>query len=164
MIDPASGLPWGVLPSELDHFGLRRPSDVETAALAALTAKSSPLNTTIGVVATDAALDPASTRRVAMTAHDGLARAIRPAHSPLDGDTLFAVATGSAVPTPHEKTPAIPKGMNPNVALVAAIGEAAATVVHRAIVKAVIAATPVAGIPTYRTTLPSAFESSAPST
>ncbi|PYE13927.1 L-aminopeptidase/D-esterase-like protein [Williamsia limnetica] len=164
VVDPASGLPWGVLPSELDHFGLRRPSDVETAALAALTAKSSPLNTTIGVVATDAALDPASTRRVAMTAHDGLARAIRPAHSPLDGDTLFAVATGSAVPTPHEKTPAIPRGMNPNVALVAAIGEAAATVVHRAIVKAVIAATPVAGIPTYRTTLPSAFESSAPST
>jgi L-aminopeptidase/D-esterase-like protein len=162
VIDPTSGLPWGVLPVELDYFGLRTPSDVETSALLALTAKSNPLNTTIGVVATDAVLDPASTQRVAMTAHDGLARAIRPAHSPLDGDTLFAVATGSATPTPQE-APIIPRGMNPNVALVAAIVEAAATVVQRAIVKAVIAAAPVAGIPTYRQTLPSAFVSQAPS-
>lgn len=159
VIDPTSGLPWGALPVELDHYGLSKPTADETAALLALTAKSSPLNTTIGVVATDAHLDPASTQRVAMTAHDGLARAIRPAHSPLDGDTLFAVATGSVTPTPQQ-APTIPVGMNPNVAVVAAIGEAAATVVQRAIVKAVIAAVPVAGIPTYRQTLPSAFAQS----
>ena len=52
-------------------------------------------NTTIGVVATNATLDKARARRLAMSAHDGLARSIRPAHTPLDGDTLFALATGS---------------------------------------------------------------------
>lgn len=160
VLDPTTGLPWGALELELDYYGLSHPGADDAAAMLALTAKSSPLNTTIGVIATDAALDPASIKRVAMTAHDGLARAIRPAHSPLDGDTLFAVATGSATPTPGEgEIPQIPPGMNPDVALVAAIGEAAATVVQRAIVKAVIAATPVAGIPTFRETLPSAFAS-----
>jgi L-aminopeptidase/D-esterase-like protein len=158
VLDLTTGLPWGALEPELDYYGLTRPGDDDVAALRALAAKSSPLNTTIGVIATDAALDAASTRRLAMTAHDGLARAIRPAHSPLDGDTLFAVATGSATPTPDEgEVPEIPAGLNPDVALVAAIGEAAATVVQRAIVKAVISASPVAGIPTYRQTLPSAF-------
>jgi L-aminopeptidase/D-esterase-like protein len=160
VIDPTSGLPWGALPLELDYYGLRQPASGEVANLLNLTAKSNPLNTTIGVIATDAALDPASVRRVAMTAHDGLARAIRPAHSPLDGDTLFAVATGSATPRPGpDDIPQVPPGMNPNVAVVAAVGEAAATVVQRAIVNAVIAATPVGGIPTYRETLPTAFVS-----
>jgi L-aminopeptidase/D-esterase-like protein len=158
VIDPTTGLPWGAGPAELDYYGLRPPVETEIAELLALTAKSTPLNTTIGVVATDAALDPASTTRVAMTAHDGMARAIRPAHSPLDGDTLFAVSTGATTPTPGEdEQPAIPAGMNPQAALVAVIGEAAATVVQRAIVKAVLAADPVAGIPSYRQTLPSAF-------
>jgi L-aminopeptidase/D-esterase-like protein len=52
-------------------------------------------NTTIGVVATNARLDKAKARRLAISAHDGLARSVRPAHTPLDGDTLFALATGS---------------------------------------------------------------------
>jgi len=51
-------------------------------------------NTTIGAVLTDAKLDREATRRLAMTAHDGLARAIRPAHTDRDGDTIFAMATG----------------------------------------------------------------------
>ncbi len=51
-------------------------------------------NTTIGVVATNLDLDKAALRRVAMMAHDGFARAIRPVHTPFDGDTLFALATG----------------------------------------------------------------------
>lgn len=51
-------------------------------------------NTTIGVVATNAALTPAQARRVAVMAQDGMARSIRPVHSPLDGDTLFVLATG----------------------------------------------------------------------
>jgi len=50
-------------------------------------------NTTIGVVATNAQLSKAQARRLAMSAHDGLARSIRPVHTPLDGDTLFALAT-----------------------------------------------------------------------
>ena len=52
-------------------------------------------NTTIGVVATNAALSSAEVNRVAEMAHDGMARAIRPAHTMFDGDTLFALATGT---------------------------------------------------------------------
>ncbi len=51
-------------------------------------------NTTIALVATDAALTKAQARRLALAAHDGLARALRPAHAPLDGDVVFAAATG----------------------------------------------------------------------
>ena len=52
-------------------------------------------NTTIGVVATNTTLSPPEIHRVAEMAHDGMARAIRPAHTMFDGDTLFALATGS---------------------------------------------------------------------
>lgn len=51
-------------------------------------------NTTIAVVATNARLDKASAKRLAMMAQDGLVRAIRPVHTPQDGDTVFAIATG----------------------------------------------------------------------
>jgi L-aminopeptidase/D-esterase-like protein len=53
-------------------------------------------NTTIGVVATDAVLSKTQARRLAIMAHDGLARVIHPVHTPLDGDTLFALATGAS--------------------------------------------------------------------
>ena len=59
-------------------------------------ARSDPrANTTIAVVATNARLDKASANRLAMMAQDGLARSIRPVHTPQDGDTVFAVATGT---------------------------------------------------------------------
>lgn len=51
-------------------------------------------NTTIGVVATNAALDQAAAQRLAVVAHNGLARTIRPAHTLFDGDAIFALATG----------------------------------------------------------------------
>ncbi len=51
-------------------------------------------STTLAVVATDAALTKAEAKRLAMAAHDGLARAIHPVHTPLDGDVVFAVSTG----------------------------------------------------------------------
>jgi L-aminopeptidase/D-esterase-like protein len=51
-------------------------------------------NTTLGVVATDAVLTKVQANRLAMVAHDGLARAINPVHTMSDGDTLFALATG----------------------------------------------------------------------
>ncbi len=58
-------------------------------------ARSDPrANTTIAVVATNARLDKASANRLAVMAQDGLARSIRPVHTPQDGDTVFAVATG----------------------------------------------------------------------
>jgi L-aminopeptidase/D-esterase-like protein len=57
-------------------------------------------NTTIGVVATNATLSKAQAKRLAMSAHDGLARTIRPAHTTLDGDTLFALATCTETAAP----------------------------------------------------------------
>ena len=53
-------------------------------------------NTTIGIVATDAVLTKAQAHRMAVVAHDGLARSIKPVHTLLDGDTLFALGTGKA--------------------------------------------------------------------
>ena len=51
-------------------------------------------NTTIAVVATDAVITKAQAKRLATCAHDGLARAIRPVHTQMDGDTIFALGTG----------------------------------------------------------------------
>lgn len=59
-------------------------------------------NTTIGAVLTDAALGREAIRRVATTAHDGLARAIRPAHTDFDGDTVFALSLGDKTAAPVE--------------------------------------------------------------
>lgn len=57
-------------------------------------------NTTVAIVATDAALTKAEAKRLAIMAHDGMARALRPAHAAMDGDTIFAAATGGARPEP----------------------------------------------------------------
>jgi L-aminopeptidase/D-esterase-like protein len=57
-------------------------------------------NTTIGVIACNASLNKGQVKRLAMSGHDGLARAIRPAHTPYDGDTLFALATNEVKETP----------------------------------------------------------------
>lgn len=96
VVDPATG--------EI-VAGARRPGSAEFADVQALLlADQLPAfppvppasNTTIGVVVTDAQLDKAGARRLAMSAHDGIARVIRPSHTMLDGDTMFALATGSA--------------------------------------------------------------------
>jgi L-aminopeptidase/D-esterase-like protein len=57
---------------------------------------SSVSNTTIGIIATDASLTKAQAKRLAIAAHDGIARALYPAHTPMDGDLVFSVATGSS--------------------------------------------------------------------
>ncbi len=56
----------------------------------------SPTNTTIAAIATNAKLNKSGTKKVAMMAHDGLARTINPIHTMFDGDTIFALATGEA--------------------------------------------------------------------
>lgn len=61
------------------------------------------VNTTIGVIATDAKLTKPEAKRLAIAAHDGYARAIWPAHTPLDGDLIFSLATGSKSP-PADQT------------------------------------------------------------
>lgn len=92
-------------------------------------------NTTIGVIATTAPLDPAAVNRLASIGHDGLALAIRPAHTAYDGDTLFALS----LPAPDSTKQAPPD--------VVALGQAAAEVVADAIVRAVRAATSLHGVP-----------------
>ncbi len=67
----------------------------ERAALAAYTATPAVANTTLAVVATNARLRKVDATKVAQMAHDGLARAVRPAHLTRDGDTIFACALGS---------------------------------------------------------------------
>jgi L-aminopeptidase/D-esterase-like protein len=86
-------------------------------------------NTVIGVVASNARLDKEETNKVAQMAHDGLARAIRPAHTMYDGDTIFALSTGR-------------RRADVNI-----VGAFAAEAVAQAIVRAVRAARPVAGLP-----------------
>ncbi|HMW22305.1 MAG TPA: P1 family peptidase, partial [Burkholderiaceae bacterium] len=81
--------------------------------------------TTIGIVATDAALTKAQANKLATMAHDGLARAISPVHTMTDGDTLFALATGAA------------EGQ----ADLTVLGALAAEATARAIVNAIAAAT-----------------------
>jgi L-aminopeptidase/D-esterase-like protein len=155
VVDPATGLPW--LSYLVDEFGLTNPPAEQLAELATLESPLSSLNTTIAVVATDAALSPAACRQIASTAHDGLARSIRPAHTPVDGDTVFALATGAIEVAPPADVPA---AFSPETALATAVGSAAADCLAHAVLSAVIAADPVAGIPTYRGLLPGAFRPS----
>ena len=152
VIDPATGLPW--MARLIEEFGLTGPPADQLAAYADHHTELSALNTTIAVVATDAALSPAGCRRVAVAAHDGLARTIQPCHTPIDGDTVFALATGAVTVEPDEKTPV---AMSPETALVTKVGAAAADVLARAVLVGLLAAEPVAGIPTYRGMLPGAF-------
>jgi L-aminopeptidase/D-esterase-like protein len=153
VVDPATGLPW--LAQHADEFGLVAPPPGELAGYADRHASLRPLNTTIAVVATDAALSKAACRRVAVAAQDGLARTIRPCHTPLDGDTVFALATGAVEIDPDPTTPA---SMSPELPLMTAVGAAAADALASAVLVGMLAAEPVAGIPTYRGLLPGAFE------
>ena len=89
-------------------------------------------NTTIGVVVTDAELTREQANRVAAVAHDGIARAVRPAHTRYDGDTLFCLATGAVPATAAD--PADPRAVN---ALADAVESAAARAVASAIAAAV---------------------------
>ena len=91
VLDPSSGQ---ILAGARTADG-QRLLDTQHALLCGHTG-SRPLpgtNTTIGVVGTNATLTKAQAKRLAISAHDGLARSIRPAHTTLDGDTLFALAT-----------------------------------------------------------------------
>jgi len=155
VVDRATGLPW--MAYLVEEFALTSPPAEQVGAFAQLPPRLSSLNTTIGVVATDAALSPAACRRVAIAAHDGLALTIRPAHTPLDGDTVFALATGAVEVAPAVGGNPAPAAFSPETELVTAIGIAAADCVARAVLVGVLGAESVAGIPTYRDMLPGAF-------
>jgi putative pantetheine hydrolase len=157
-VDPETGLPYGAfaeLDAEFAELGPRAsraplPEPVRRRAAERLAASAHagggsaadrPLNTTLAVVATDAELTRAQLQKLAGTAHDGLARAVRPVHLLNDGDTVFTLGTGSG-PAPAD------------VMAVNEILAAGADTVTRAIVHALLRAgtvrTPARVFPSYR--------------
>jgi L-aminopeptidase/D-esterase-like protein len=145
VVDPASGrILAGARPLKMplqteaaDRVFLDTLNFLKTFAGRSILGIASRSNTVIGVVATNAKLTKEETNKVAQMAQDGLARSIRPAHTMLDGDTLFALATG-------QKT-----------ANVNAVGAYAAEVVAAAILNAVRAASAAGGLPASRDLTPS---------
>jgi L-aminopeptidase/D-esterase-like protein len=131
IIDPATGRVIAGVRTE-DGRGL---ADARTLVRSGRTGRGGAAeNTTIGVVATNARLDKAQATKMAQMAHDGLARAISPAHTPRDGDTIFALATGQLEAD----------------ADVGLIGALAAEAVADAIVRAARQATGIPGYPAAR--------------
>lgn len=131
VIDPSTGQ---VVAGVRTEDG-RRLADARVLLRQGLPAPLAPAeNTTLGVVATNAVLTKTQAALVARMAHDGFARAIAPVHTPSDGDTIFALATGT-------RTGAVDVG---------AIGAIAADVTAQAIVNAVRAAEPLPSLPSAR--------------
>lgn len=142
VIDPLSGQPWEVrleLEREFGELGrtaMKLPPGPEARAGG---------NTTIGIVATDALLTKTQAQKIAQMAHDGLARAIRPAHTMFDGDTLFCLATGR-LPLPEQAgffVAPVAEALNE-------IGQAAADCLSRAIIRAILEATSLPGLTAFR--------------
>lgn len=125
-----TGLPWSGDCAIAAEMGALRPLDVVPVELAAskldrMAAAAQPgANTTIAVVATDARLTKAEAKRIAIMAADGLAIAIRPLHTPFDGDMVFAAATG------------LQELKAPRALAIARLGEIAALTLARAVGRA----------------------------
>jgi putative pantetheine hydrolase len=170
VVDPASGRLWGAERGLRGEFALGRPRPAEARRYRDLPREPQPLNTTLAVVATDAALTKPECTRLAVAAHDGMARAIDPIHLYTDGDVAFAVATGGfpleadhdAAPEPDpdadadDTSPEHPPQVGRPV-LMAPVLAAAADAVTRAIVHAALAATSAGGRLSYRDAFPSAW-------
>lgn len=127
---------------DAEFGGLGMPERVDPAVFEApIKGDGNPrANTTIAIVATDAVLSKAEARRVAVMAHDGIARATRPSHAPMDGDVVFSAATGKS-------------RRAPDLRQLADIGAAAASCLARAVARGVYeaASLPFPGaIPAYR--------------
>lgn len=138
VIDPDSGRPWEIGMEVNAEFGnqgkraIRLPSPPPPEPVQ---------NTTLGVIATDADLTVAQAQKVAQKAHNGIARAVRPAHTMFDGDTLFCLATGrKELPEEHGVYRAS------RALALNELGSAAANCISRAIIHAVLHATSLAGM------------------
>lgn len=138
VVDPATGRPWEIGLERAGEFGDAGRRSVQ---LPAPPAGGPARNTTIGVVATDARLSKVQALKVAQMAHDGLARAIRPAHTMFDGDTVFCLATGRH---PLPETPGFFEGCQAQS--LNEVGHAAADCTARAIIHAVLSARSLAGM------------------
>jgi L-aminopeptidase/D-esterase-like protein len=120
--------PWEIA----EEFGGRGPSPKRLPLTAPLPMKRMGEATTIAIVATDAALSQAQAQRLATAAHDGMARALSPSHTLLDGDLVFAAATGA-------------KPLADPITDQFQLGHAAAICLARAIARAIYRATPQVG-------------------
>jgi len=138
VVDPASGRLWEArMALGPDFDGLAR----RQVTLPAAPVPREGANTTLAVVATDAVLDKAQALKVAQMAHDGLARALRPAHTMFDGDTIFCLATG------HKALPSTPGFFSGATAqALSEVGQSAADCLARAILRGVLTATSTAGL------------------
>ncbi len=114
---------------EFGNLGWPQPWPTEAAKMKIK--GDTPENTTIAIVATDAALSKAEAKRLAIMAQDGLAHALRPAHAAMDGDTVFAAGTATAL-------------ASPSVRDLTEIGMTAADCLARAIARGIYEATPLA--------------------
>ncbi len=128
---------WG-LEQDGEFGGFGAPVLEEDISLEAISSGRLMENTTIGVVATNITLTKAQAQRVAIMAQDGFARAIRPVHTPMDGDTIFTLST-------EKKSLDIPEPL-----ALARIGAIAADCVARAVARAVYNAESLGGLPGYR--------------
>lgn len=138
-----SGQHFWAAPFEIgDEFGGLGPDPTANLQPLLASRKSAAMaqhgNTTIGVVATDATLDKAACKRLAIAAHDGFARALVPSHTPYDGDLIFASSTARRGPPSDDVLPLL--------------GHYAAVCMARAIARAIWEATPSAddALPTFR--------------
>jgi L-aminopeptidase/D-esterase-like protein len=131
-VAPGSGVFWGAPYEQDGEFGGLGPAVLDPGrdlwAGTKRGASTPGANTTIGVVATNVSLTPAQARRLAIMAQDGLSRAIRPVHTPVDGDILFALSTAGRPLA------------EPQPLMLAELGAIAADTVARAVVHAVLAA------------------------
>jgi len=140
---PGTDVFWAFALEQDDEFGGRKPRapwpptdmDLPSDAKPVLKARA---NTTIAAIATDAELSSVELKRIAIMAADGLARAIRPSHTPFDGDTIFVMTTGVRALS----------GERPRT--LTRLGSIAADCLARAIARGVYAAESIGAIKSYR--------------
>ena len=142
VINPATGRPWEIAVELTDEFG---DTGRRRVRLPPPPAGGPARSTTIGVVATDAVLTKVQALKVAQMAHDGLARAIRPAHTMFDGDTVFCLATGRV---PLTEAGGFFEGSQPQA--LSEIGHVAADCAARSIIHAVLQARTLAEMTAFR--------------
>ena len=156
VVDPQSGELYGRRYALANEFaGLALPTAEEVAAAKPWLTGPRSRNTVLVVLATDAALTKAECCRIAMAAHDGLARAITPVHCMTDGDVVFSLATG-AVQLPDEPRNAGIAAGTARPYQLDLVMAAGANAVTRAVVHAVLAANGVGAVPSYLDLYPSA--------
>jgi len=177
LLNPESGLP-RLVHGNAGAFGLRRPDREDRRRLREVLAvrlagfgigtageasgapeTPSALNTTIGVVATNADLTKAECTKLAQVAHDGLARVANPSHLMVDGDTVFALSTGSraVAPVPGRQTGTALAGPGSRAEFLNRLLVGGADVFAAACLDALLAARGAGAFPSYRDICPTAF-------